>query len=228
MLFVATSATSGKELWISDGTAQGTKLLKDIEPGPDSSEPMSLVRAGGLVFFHARTSANGRELWVSDGTDVGTHQVADLYPGTGSAFRADRQPRSLLKVQGRRVWFTATDSAATPCALYFSDGSAAGTRCALNAVDNLIYTNELLTLSNGAVAFAAWRSTDGEEVRVVRNGQLLSLPGGDVRAGLGSAGPRELVATPRGMVYFSADDGNTGRELWKLDLSDFIFTDGLE
>jgi ELWxxDGT repeat protein len=34
----------GRELWKSDGTAAGTKLLKDIYPGPPSSDADQLTR----------------------------------------------------------------------------------------------------------------------------------------------------------------------------------------
>ena len=33
LFFVAQNTTTGQELWTSDGTASGTKLVKDIYPG---------------------------------------------------------------------------------------------------------------------------------------------------------------------------------------------------
>jgi ELWxxDGT repeat protein len=30
------------------------------------------------------------------------------------------------------------------------------------------------------------------------------------------------------MLYFTADDGSTGREVWRLDLTDFLFHDDFE
>ena len=39
LFFYADSPASGFEPWISDGTAAGTFLLKDINPGVDESVP---------------------------------------------------------------------------------------------------------------------------------------------------------------------------------------------
>ena len=39
VLFLATEGTLGDELWASDGTAAGTRLVKDIRPGPEGSRP---------------------------------------------------------------------------------------------------------------------------------------------------------------------------------------------
>ena len=36
MLFVASDATNGIELWRTDGTTVGTMLVKDINPGGDA------------------------------------------------------------------------------------------------------------------------------------------------------------------------------------------------
>jgi len=227
VVFNARNLLSGFELWISDGSAQGTRLLKDIEPGLGDSRPESLVVAGSLLFFTADTRASGRELWVTDGTTAGTRLVADLYPGPGSAIR--QGVFRALAVQGRRVFFHATDPAGD-CALFVSDGSAAGTHCAIDTAEGLTAANldEVLALSNGVVAFSAWRDGDGDEVRALHAGRLLPLTDGDIRPGSASSQPMLLTATARGMLYFSADDGSTGREVWRLDLTDFLFADGFE
>ena len=39
LFFTPTTARHGVELWKSDGTAAGTVLVKDINPGTDSSDP---------------------------------------------------------------------------------------------------------------------------------------------------------------------------------------------
>src|SRR5262249_32169391 len=61
-------ATHGRELWKSDGTPEGTVLVKDIEPGPSDGFPDRLTNVGGTLFFAAFDSINGTELWKSDGT----------------------------------------------------------------------------------------------------------------------------------------------------------------
>jgi ELWxxDGT repeat protein len=88
IVFTASNAANGEELWITDGTVSGTKMVKDINPGSDGSDPKYLCAAGGKVYFSATTPDAGAELWVSDGTDAGTMLVADIYVGAdGSAPR---------------------------------------------------------------------------------------------------------------------------------------------
>ena len=60
-------------------------LLKDINPGANSSSPTSLVAAGSLVFFVADDGATGAELWKTDGTPAGTVMVTDINPLFGAS-----------------------------------------------------------------------------------------------------------------------------------------------
>ena len=81
MVFTADDGVAGNELWVSDGTAAGTTLLKDINFGTASSLPYPFMTMGDLVFFQARNSTSGYELFVSDGTATGTRLVKDILPG---------------------------------------------------------------------------------------------------------------------------------------------------
>lgn len=93
----------GRELWVTDGTAAGTKRVLDVRPGPDSSAPEGLTAAGDRVFFSADDGVLGRELWVSDGTAEGTRRVWDVNPGEASS-----NPQSLT-VSGENLFFAADD-----------------------------------------------------------------------------------------------------------------------
>jgi ELWxxDGT repeat protein len=69
LFFAADDAgPAGRELWKSDGTAEGTALVSDIFPGRDSSgmvrssAPANLTALGGTLFFSA-TDQRGTELW---------------------------------------------------------------------------------------------------------------------------------------------------------------------
>src|SRR5262245_60079248 len=54
----------GRELWVSDGTEAGTRLVQDIFPGAPSSAPANLTVGGDRLFFAADDRPHGRELWV--------------------------------------------------------------------------------------------------------------------------------------------------------------------
>lgn len=94
----------GDELGASDGTTSGTGLLKDICPGPCSSQPYAFVDGGGLLYFSANDGVHGVELWRSDGTPHGTRMAADIEPGPGSSM-----PNSIT-VSGSRLFFSASRS----------------------------------------------------------------------------------------------------------------------
>src|SRR5262249_8127973 len=113
VLFAADDGVTGSELWVSDGTAGGTTLVKDIWPGAVGSVPSGPAALGGpprpfpaggaRVLFAAGDSSNGRELWVSDGTTAGTTLVANLRPGAASS-----APAMITPVAGG-AYFTADD-----------------------------------------------------------------------------------------------------------------------
>src|SRR5262245_30129126 len=77
----------GVELWRTDGTVAGTRLVRDIAPGPDSSHPGRIGGTGafvGRLYFAASDREHGFELWSTDGTEAGTAMVDESYPGYSS------------------------------------------------------------------------------------------------------------------------------------------------
>ncbi|MDX1972733.1 MAG: hypothetical protein SFY68_09400 [Candidatus Sumerlaeia bacterium] len=89
-LFAATEPTSGRELWITDGTSQNTKLLKDIYPGPDYGlfNGLEFPRAyaeKGTILFTATDGQTGLEPWITDGTTNGTRLLRDINPGNNDS-----------------------------------------------------------------------------------------------------------------------------------------------
>lgn len=81
LLLRAATPASGAELWISDGTAQGTTLLKDVIPGPvGATYQSSWFTVANRVFF-AVYADNKNTWWTTDGTPAGTEPAATRYPG---------------------------------------------------------------------------------------------------------------------------------------------------
>ena len=141
------------ELWKSDGTSEGTVLVKDIYSGDLTSDPQDLTNVDGVVYFSANDGLSGRELWRSDGTPEGTRRVKNIWPGTGSS-----NPTNLHNVDGL-LWFSA-ENGAGEAKLWTSDGTESGTRMVPSEVsapdDFLLVDDELY--------FSAWTEANGREL----------------------------------------------------------------
>lgn len=75
--FAASDAQHGEELWVTDGTKEGTHLVKDICEGTSSSTPSYLARFNDKVLFAADAGDGfGSCVWISDGTEEGTKMIA--------------------------------------------------------------------------------------------------------------------------------------------------------
>ena len=81
VFFVAGDPTVGQELFSTDGTTLGTKVVADVRKGPLGSGISEITALNGKVYFTASNGQSGQELWVSDGTQAGTRMVLDVNPG---------------------------------------------------------------------------------------------------------------------------------------------------
>ena len=94
-MYFAASNASGKELWKSDGTENGTSQVKDIWPGSTGSSVGPVTASnldtthqsrnkfaimGDNFYFTTKTGSTSRctNLWKSDGTENGTVTVTDF------------------------------------------------------------------------------------------------------------------------------------------------------
>jgi ELWxxDGT repeat protein len=106
LFFVANDGVHWRELWVSDGSAAGTHMVKEILPGNDENAgyPGGLTNVDGGLVFRAWAGQNAYEMWTSDGTDAGTRRLQDL-PGGGFT----RLGRRLLfsgttEAEGSELW----------------------------------------------------------------------------------------------------------------------------
>ncbi|MEJ1239283.1 ELWxxDGT repeat protein [Chryseolinea sp. T2] len=81
LLFVAISKHIGGELWKTDGTSEGTILIKDINLGSGYSTISNFTLYKGKVYFTADDNSKGQQLWVTDGTSAGTKRVTSIGSG---------------------------------------------------------------------------------------------------------------------------------------------------
>ncbi|MDO9712745.1 hypothetical protein [Paracraurococcus lichenis] len=170
-LFSAKDAAHGPELWVSDGTAAGTRLVADIYPGSAdwAGGPHDFVALGdGRALFVAYDGAQGKELWASDGTAAGTRLVADINPGGSPGWPAWSNPHDFVALGGGRALFVADDGVHGP-ELWVSDGSTVGTRLVKDIdprIDGYSGPGGLVGLGNGRALFAAGDGAHGKELWV--------------------------------------------------------------
>ncbi len=75
LYFTAYEGGSGSELWTSDGTIDGTRIVKDIVPGSGSSSPRTLTPFNGQLVFVTTDAGGASHLWITDGTDADTTEL---------------------------------------------------------------------------------------------------------------------------------------------------------
>ena len=122
LFFQANDGVNAKALWKSDGTASGTVMVHDINPGSDDTLD-ELTAVGNILYFSSNDGTNGIELWKSDGTSSGTVMVKDINTQTG-AVTGSSNPSGLTAI-GNTLFFRADGSGGTE--LWQSDGTASGT-----------------------------------------------------------------------------------------------------
>jgi ELWxxDGT repeat protein len=151
-------------LWRSDGTTDGTVLLKEFAPGaeyPAIPPPIQLrPLASGLVLV-ADDGVHGREIWHSDGTAAGTILLRDITPGAGGSGITGFQ------VAAGRVFFSADDGV-HGFELWQSDGTAAGTRLVQDiAPEGASSYPASLTVAGDRLFFTADDGSTGDELWVL-------------------------------------------------------------
>src|SRR5690606_37645716 len=87
LYFLSQRPNNQVELWKSDGTTDGTYMIKIINPNHSnitSADINFFFEYNDLVFFIGDDGVNGKELWRTDGTESGTYMLKDINPSTAS------------------------------------------------------------------------------------------------------------------------------------------------
>ena len=222
-VFAATSPTFGSELWITDGTVAGTRLVKDINPGKPGAEPQDdFVLLNGFLYFSASTPAEGREIWRTNGTEAGTTLLKDLVTGPGGSALKGRYD---LYSNSSYLLFNSVADATIGYELWKSDGTEAGTALLKDINPNGPGSNPSAYHSyNDIVLFWAETAAEGRELWRTDGTPAGTQLVKDIRTGPASSintgfpMPTISVLYPfKNRLLFSADDGISGEEVWTTD-----------
>jgi len=212
--FEGDNGTDDDELFVSDGTAAGTMMLKDINPDGNSN-PKEFTIFKDELYFICEVST-GDQIWKTDGTADGT--VMAVEPFTG-----DDGDISYLKVYNDQLFFSATDGTngvelwsydgTTAAMVKDLDGAATdGDPQALTIVDDLLFFEGKL---NGDVVLWVSNGTSDYTMPV---SEVLNTAVYPVKVNLDE---KAIVGS---ILYFSADDANGHDDIYSVN-ADLIWTE---
>jgi ELWxxDGT repeat protein len=218
VIFAGITPSTGSELWMTDGTIEGTKLLKDIYPGKEGSFPFDdFALLNGYLYFTAVSSGIGRELWRTNGTAEGTTLVKDIMPGPAqSALKGKYHIFSTGSYLLMNV-VTYTEG----YELWKSDGTAEGTYLLKDINPGKESSSpSAFTVYQNMVLFSATDKEHGTEIWKTDGTGAGTTLVKDIRPGGLSSFYYLSLHEFNGRFLFIADDGTAGEEIWTTDGTD--------
>ena len=210
VILVGFDEAHGRELWRTDGTPEGTGLLKDINEGPAHSRIVNFCFWRDELYFGADNGACGKELWKTDGTPEGTVLIKDHFPGPSDGdphyYAAGEEWLFYLAVDGthgKELWRTGGEPENTVLVMDLRPGPTGSEPWDLTPFKGKLY-------------ICATSAAYGEEIFVsdgtAKGTHILK----DIVPGEGHSGPDNLTVLG-GQLFFTCDDGIHGEELWVTD-----------
>ena len=228
----STVTTATAELWKSDGTVPGTVLVTSdqIMSDPYSSSGgmyvadfSNLTPLGNTLYFTEFKStgssgfnpSNASSLWSVDASTGGASKIRQ-FSWYSNQYQYQQMPTigGLIEM-GSALYFqapgTPDPSSGTPTnALWRSDGTNAGTTLVKENIRSFLGGGAMVALAN-QLYFTGdnntlWKSDGSETGTLPATGPFNNLPYGVTQVG--------------SKLYFQADDGTHGYELWVSDGTD--------
>lgn len=210
--FSAETDAEEAELWVTDGTPEGTKMLKDIYSASNfASFPKNFEILNNKIYFSAKTAEYGEELWVSDGTEAGTMLVKDIYPGNKGYVTGQ------LIAYKAKLYFAAADKDSNKgTELWVSDGTADGTVLFKDInPDSRESSPKEFYIFDDKLYFNASHYQTGNELYVTDGTAEGTAMVQDINTGTTSGSASSFV-TVGNTLFFVSKDATTGNELRKL------------
>ena len=216
--FSADDGVHGRELWKSDGTENGTVLVKDILQGSSGSIPLSLYAIKGILYFVTYDEWENMELWRSDGTKEGTVRVKTI------GIIGDQILNSALTAENDTFYFIVDHFSNIPNdkSLWKSDGteqntvpiSAIGSDKSPIDISFLKIDNHILYMINKeqntgiySLEYMNMQTEENNSIEIKDTMRTSSIE---------TPYHSEIIFI-NGIYYFVLDDNIHGYELWRTD-----------
>jgi ELWxxDGT repeat protein len=207
--FTAHTPQLGHELWCTDGTPEGTRLIKDIASGTYSSSPSHTAMLNGVAYFSADVD-NDIELWRSDGTEAGTWKVTD--PDNDEY---GLKPQELVTA-GSKIIFTA-EKTENDREIWITDGTEMGTYMLHDVYPGSWSSSPTSLRASGEYVY--FLANDGVSGQEVWRTDGYNLEPFEIRLGPEGAEARELTIV-NDLLYLSAFDHNgTGWDIYVVGMT---------
>ncbi len=192
------------QLWKTDGTANGTVLIKVMSPSSGGLESPTIVN--GLIFFAAPVANYEYELWRSDGTENGTYLVKQIAASNGS------NPRYFVNYNNE-LYFVANDRIHGD-QIWKSDGTDNGTTM-VHDLGTRAFPNSLIPF-HGKLLFK--QTTAAEGVEFWETDGITPQLVADINPGTGDSVDGTESVLSGAVLLFEAGDAVHGYELWRMSV----------
>ncbi len=214
-LYFNASVSFQQRLYKTSGT--GATLVSDLNGNGVGYVPKPLFVLNNKLLFHASTQAHGMELFITNGTEVGTEVLLDIYPGPNGSSVSDN-PDFYAELNGE-LYFWARETSG-PSSLWKTNGTTTGT---VKVVDPPFAGGGTPMMTyDGKIYFLAY-SAPGQNPELYVSDGTVAGTGLFLEINPSTAANLSAGSSPRDFyvyddyLFFSADDGTHGRELWRTD-----------
>ena len=203
----------GLAIWRTDGTEDGTRLVKALERGPrDFGFVQPIAAVGDLLYFGLSEGdwwgSPIVEMWRTDGTESGTALVWQATGEQQLVHQVKSTSQTEAAVHGKLLFVV--DEGIRDSSLWVSDGTAAGTH-RVRAFDGfpffgrfLVRDDAVFFVVSGSDGSELWRSDGSADgTKLVHDFGLFSPEAGSP------------TLAPDGDVYFTVNLGAGSNELWR-------------
>jgi len=214
------------ELYVTDGTLDGTSMIADLNPGNDGIDVGQFNSLIPHVWWNDvlylrlddGTDETGPELWRTDGTEAGTYIVKDIREGSDSSSLSE------LILWEDHIYFSAYDGT-HGYELWQSDGTENGTFMIKDIYPGDHWTDSsfpsYFTVFNDKLYFQAKDEDHGAELWTTdgtENGTILvaDIDSRTMGNGEGYSSSPASITVFNDYMYFAASNAS-GKELWKSD-----------